>query len=200
MNRKDHWENIYATKQDAQVSWTQSDPRTSLQLIGEVCPSGRVIDIGGGTSILADRLVDGDYHVVILDISQAALDRSRLRLGPRGEQVQWIAADVTQAPDLGTVDLWHDRAVFHFLTEPADRATYVALLARTVRPGGHVVIATFALDGPAKCSGLDVQRYDAASLAATLGNDFALLKSEPEIHQTPWGKPQSFQYSLFRRA
>jgi len=164
-----------------------------------VCPAGRVIDVGGGTSQLAERLLDRGYAVTVLDISQAAIDRARQRLGARATKVIWMVADVTAGPDLGTFDLWHDRAVFHFLTEFEDRASYATLLARTIPIGGHAMIATFAPDGPEKCSGLEVRRYDGRALAAELGPRFQLVKSVPELHRTPWNAPQSFQYSLFER-
>jgi SAM-dependent methyltransferase len=194
-----HWESVYTSKSDAELSWTQAEPATSLALIAEACPAGRVIDVGGGTSLLGERLVDRGYAVTVLDISQAAINRARERLGRRASEVRWMAADVTADPELGTFDVWHDRAVFHFLTGSEDRAAYAALLARTVPLGGHAVIATFALDGPEKCSGLEVRRYDGSALAAELGTRFKLLKSVPELHRTPWNAPQSFQYSLFER-
>jgi len=194
-----HWETVYTSKSDAELSWTQQEPTTSLTLIEDVCPAGRVIDVGGGTSLLAERLLDRGYAVTVLDISQAAIDRARQRLGARITEVSWIVADVTAGPDLGTFDVWHDRAVFHFLTASGDRAAYAALLARTVPVGGHAVIATFAPDGPEKCSGLEVRRYDSPGLAAELGLRFHLLRSVPELHRTPWGAAQSFQYSLFER-
>ena len=194
-----HWENVYSSKSDAELSWTQAEPATSLALIAESCPAGRVIDVGGGTSLLAERLLDRGYAVAVLDISQAAIDRARQRLGTRASKVDWIAADVTAGPHLGIFDVWHDRAVFHFLAASKDRAAYAALLARTVPRGGHAVIATFALDGPEKCSGLEVRRYDAGALAAELGPGFRLLKSIAELHRTPWNATQSFQYSLFER-
>src|ERR1019366_6659454 len=201
---KEHWEAVYESKSDAELSWTQPEPGTSLSLIGEVCPAGRVptgrvIDVGGGTSLLAERLLDRGYSVTVLDISKTAIDRARKRLGARAGQVGWIVADVTADPALGTFDLWHDRAVFHFLTAPAGRTAYAALLERTVPVGGHAVIATFALDGPEKCSGLEVRRYNGYGLAFEIGPHFNLLKSEAEVHRTPWGAAQSFQYSLFER-
>lgn len=196
---QEHWETVYASKGDAELSWTQAEPATSLSLIAEACSADRVIDVGGGTSLLAERLLDRGYAVTVLDISQAAIDRARLRLGDLASEVDWMVADVTAGPDLGTFDVWHDRAVFHFLAAAADRAAYVALLARSIPVGGHAVIATFALDGPGKCSGLDVRRYDSSALAAELGPRFRLLKSVPELHSTPWNTPQSFQYSLFER-
>jgi SAM-dependent methyltransferase len=196
---KDHWESVYQTKGDHEVSWSQADPQVSLSLISEAQQGGSVIDVGGGASALADGLLDAGYSVAVLDISRASLERSAAKLGARSDKVRWIVADVTAAPDLGVFDVWHDRAVFHFLTEAVQRAAYVALMSRSIRVGGHAIIATFAPDGPDKCSGLPVRRYDAALLSAELGEGFRLVKSVPEIHHTPWGKPQSFQYSLFER-
>ena len=158
-----------------------------------------MIDVGGGSSPLASRLLEAGYAVAVLDVSEAALDRAKARMGAPAIGVEWIVADLTEVGDVGRFDLWHDRAVFHFLTDPADRAKYVALLSRTVPPGGHAVIATFAPDGPEQCSGLPVRRYDARSLTRELGPGFTLLKSVPEAHRTPWGVAQSFQYSVFRR-
>jgi SAM-dependent methyltransferase len=194
-----HWETVYTSKGDEELSWTQAEPATSLALIAEACSADSVIDVGGGTSLLAERLLDRGYAVTVLDISQAAIDRARQRLGVRASEVGWIVADVTAGPGVGTFDVWHDRAVFHFLTASADRAAYAELLARTVPVGGHAVIATFALDGPEKCSGLEVRRYDGSALATELGPRFRLLKSVPELHRTPWNAAQSFQYSLFER-
>jgi SAM-dependent methyltransferase len=199
VSSKDHWESTYASKGDAELSWTQTDPATSLRLIRGVCPAGPVIDIGGGTSKLAHRLLESGYSVTVLDISEAALARARNTLGELADRVQWIAADVTAVRDLGTFDVWHDRAVFHFLTDPADRAAYVKLLSRTVPAGGHAVIATFSPEGPEKCSGLQVCRYSGETLARELGKAWDLLESVAETHVTPWGKPQAFQYSVFRR-
>lgn len=196
---KEHWDIVYATKGDVEVSWTQLESRLSLSLIIEACPPpGCVIDVGGGTSSLAGRLLDAGYEVAILDISEVALARARDRLGDRAARIRWVAADITSNLSLGEFDVWHDRAVFHFLTSPIDRQRYVEALGRTVPVGGHAVLATFAPDGPEKCSGLDVVRYDGPSLARELGDRFALLKTLPETHVTPWGKSQSFQYSVFR--
>jgi SAM-dependent methyltransferase len=199
-SRREHWEDVYRSKSDSELSWTQVDPRTSFALIREVCPGGgAVIDVGGGTSVLAARLLEAGYAVTVLDISAAALEHARSRLGGRADEVRWVAADVTADPDLEPVDVWHDRAVFHFLTEPADRAAYAALLAKVLRPRGHAIIATFAPDGPERCSGLPVCRYDGPSLADALGGGLRLLRSQRESHLTPWGKPQSFQYSVLRK-
>ncbi|MEO5923802.1 MAG: class I SAM-dependent methyltransferase [Bryobacteraceae bacterium] len=199
MINESHWDSVYQSKQDTEVSWTQLDPALSLSLIQGCVDTGRVIDIGGGTSPLAGRLLDHGYSVAVMDISQAALDRARTNLGPRADQVQWIVANVTANPELGTVDVWHDRAVFHFLTRAEDRNAYVQLLRKCLVPGGYTIFATFAPDGPERCSGLEVCRYDSQTLAAELGAGFTLLKTVPETHHTPWGQSQSFQYSVFRR-
>ncbi len=148
--------------------------------------------------MLADRLLDRGYSVTVLDISQAALRRAQSRLAARAQEIRWIVADVNEGPDLGRFDVWHDRALFHFLTGAAERVRYVELLSKTVQHGGHAVISTFAEDGPEQCSGLSVVRYSGHRLAAELGEGFQLLKALTETHLTPWGKPQSFQYSLFR--
>jgi SAM-dependent methyltransferase len=199
MNGKEHWDLIYQSKSEEEMSWTQPEPLMSLKLIGQVCSSGLVIDIGGGTSLFAEKLLDRGYKVAVLDVSEAAIGRNRRRLGAKASQIQWIIADVTAGPCLETFDVWHDRAVFHFLTDPGDRAAYRTLLTQSVSVGGHAVIGSFALDGPEKCSGLEVRRYDGPMLALELGPQFALLKSEPEMHMTPWGKQQSFQFSVFKR-
>ncbi len=199
MNSKEHWEIIYESKGDPEVSWTQSEPEPSLSLIREVAHKGRIIDVGGGTSVLVDRLLALNYSVTALDISKAAIARAQVRLGECSSLVRWIVADVTTNLNLDTVDVWHDRAVFHFLTNLTDRAAYVGLMSRTVISGGYIILATFALDGPEKCSGLPVQRYDGSSLAAELGEGFSRIKTVPAIHKTPSGHPQSFQYSIFRK-
>jgi SAM-dependent methyltransferase len=194
-----HWDEVYASKSEAEVSWTQADPALSLALIREVCASGRVIDVGGGTSVLSKKLLEARYSVAVLDISGAAIARAKDQMGEDARRVQWIVADVTASPALGTFDVWHDRAVFHFLVEAKDRAAYVELLSRTIPRGGHAIIATFALNGPERCSGLPVQRYDAKGLGEELGSGFELRRSREEIHHTPWGASQAFQYSVFRR-
>jgi 2-polyprenyl-3-methyl-5-hydroxy-6-metoxy-1,4-benzoquinol methylase len=202
LDGKAHWDSVYSAKGETGVSWYQSEPHLSLELIREVAPTkhGRIIDIGGGASVLVDRLLDLPFKTVaVLDISETALDKARSRLAKRAERVQWIVADVTKVGDLGTFDVWHDRAVFHFLTDPSDRKAYVELARRTLPPGGHMIIATFAVSGPPKCSDLDVCRYDAASLTAELGERFSLVRETGETHLTPWGSPQPFLYGVFRR-
>ena len=199
MNARDHWDSIYLSSADEALGWTQPEPLMSLRLIGESCATGRVLDVGGGRSILAERLLDQGYSVSVLDISAAALTGARAQMGAKANRIDCIVADVTALPRLFACDVWHDRAVFHFLTAPEDRLAYKELLIRVVAVGGHVVIGTFALDGPSRCSELDVRRYDGAMLAAELGPQFTLLRSEPEVHLTPAGNRQSFQFSLFRR-
>jgi SAM-dependent methyltransferase len=200
--RKEHWEAVYQSKGETGVSWYQSEPRLSLELIRSVAPParGRIIDVGGGASILIDRLLDLPFErIAVLDISETALSKSRSRLGERASRVEWIVADVTEAESLGTFDVWHDRAVFHFLTDAADRRKYVELARRTVPVGGHLIIATFADDGPKRCSDLDVCRYNARSLASELGEGFSLVREAKETHRTPWGSSQAFFYGIFRR-
>jgi SAM-dependent methyltransferase len=200
--RKTHWEHVYSTRAETGVSWYQDEPRLSLELIGAVAPAegGSLIDVGGGASVLVDRLLDLPFgEIAVLDISETALGKARARLGERARRVRWVVADVTGAPELGTFDVWHDRAVFHFLTDPADRRSYLGLARKTVPKGGHLVIATFADDGPKRCSDLDVCCYNARSLESELGEGFSLVREARETHTTPWGSLQPFFYGVFRR-
>jgi trans-aconitate methyltransferase len=201
-DRTAHWQAVYMTKAENEVSWFQENPTTSLRLIADAKASSdsRIIDIGGGASRLVDALLaQGFRSLAVLDISAAALETAKTRLGPRGVDVDWIAADVTKWRPATTYDIWHDRAAFHFLTEAADRDAYIDRLKSAVASGGQVIIGTFALDGPEKCSGLQVERYDAESLADTLGAGFELADNFAEAHRTPWGAIQHFQFSRFRR-
>ena len=201
--RTSHWENVYTTKRENEVSWFQENPAASLELIGlaRPVPGSAIIDVGGGASRLVDCLLHrGFKDVTVLDISAAALDAAKARLGEQASQVQWITADVTGWRPDRTFDLWHDRAAFHFLTDPADRAAYVGCLQRSIRPGAHVILATFAIDGPEKCSGLPVHRYDETGLARELGDGFQLMQSRRHEHSTPWNSMQRFLFCLFRRA
>ena len=203
MDPQAHWEDIYRTKDLTELSWQQPEAGLSLALIEELAPdrTAAVIDVGGGTSPLVDGLVAAGYRdVTVLDLAASALARAQARLGPeRAGQVSWLAADVCAAPlASGRYDMWHDRAVFHFLTAPAARAAYVRQVRHAVRPGGLVLVATFAEDGPARCSGLPVARYSAAALHGAFGEDFALLRQLREVHHTPWGAPQPFTYCLCR--
>ncbi len=197
-----HWEKVYQTKAEGEVSWFQESPEVSLNLIRATGVNARasIIDIGGGASRLVDALVDAGFEAVtVLDLSDKALATSRARLGARGGKVRWVVADVTRWQPAEVYDVWHDRAAFHFLVDPKDRAAYVERIVRAVRPGGHVIIGTFALDGPERCSGLPVIRYDAASLGETLGRSFELVDSRNHQHRTPMGTIQRFQFSRFRR-
>ncbi|UWU69500.1 trans-aconitate 2-methyltransferase [Bradyrhizobium sp. NC92] len=202
-DRSTHWDHVYATKGEAEVSWYQDSPAISLAMI-RAAGSDRdtaIIDIGGGASRLVDALLqDGYRDVAVLDLSANALEAAKKRIGQAASTVDWIVADATTWHPARTYDVWHDRAAFHFLTDPRDRAAYVERLRSTVKPGGHVIIATFAPDGPEKCSGLPVQRHDSASLAAELGPDFELIETRSETHHTPWGSSQAFQFSRFKRS
>ncbi|PYJ09215.1 MAG: SAM-dependent methyltransferase [Verrucomicrobia bacterium] len=201
MTRQQHWDAAYQADGPAGVSWYQARPALSLALIaatGAPRDAG-VIDVGGGASTLIDCLLDAGYSsLAVLDLSSVALGHARTRLGERATAVHWFAADVTSFELPHRFGIWHDRAVFHFLTDPADRRGYVSTLLRTLQPGGHVVIATFAPDGPPKCSGLEIVRYDEASLVAELGPSFALRESHRETHTTPWQTEQRFIYFRFQ--
>lgn len=211
VDRKSHWENVYATKGEGEVSWYQENPAPSLELIAlaGLSEEASIIDIGGGASRLVDGLVERNFaQVTILDLSAAALDAAKARLkarlggqgmGDKGSGVKWVTADITSWEPNQTYDLWHDRAAFHFLTEPADQSAYLDRLRKAVKRGGHVVIGTFAPDGPEQCSGLPIVRYDAASLSAILGADFKLIDTRRHDHATPWGALQRFQFSTFCR-
>lgn len=198
--RAHHWESVYASKSDDELSWFQREPTISRVLIKRVRPAPRsAIDVGGGQSSLASELLRmGVEDVTVLDISASAIARAKERLGADASRVRWIVGDALDAHDL-TVDLWHDRAVFHFLTDNEERRRYVDAATNAVRPGGHAIIATFAPSGPEKCSGLPVRRYDAESLAAEFAPGFARIDSATETHSTPWGKAQDFTYVALRR-
>lgn len=202
MQSKDHWEKVYATKTTDAVSWFQPHADLSINLIkatGAGCDAG-IIDVGGGASTLVDDLIaEGYTDLSVLDLSAAALNTARKRLGAQESKVRWIEADITQA-DLPArrYDIWHDRAVFHFLTDPADRAAYVRTVLHSVKPGGHVIIASFAEDGPLQCSGLPVMRYQPGELHEQFGDAFKLLSHCTEEHHTPSGAVQPFVYCYCR--
>ena len=201
-DRATHWDNVYATKGEAEVSWFQDNPAISLEMIRATNPDrgAEIIDIGGGASRLVDALLqDGYRHLTILDLSANALEASKKRIGAAASTVDWIVADATSWRPARTYDVWHDRAAFHFLTDPHDRTAYVERLRIALAPGGQVIIATFAPDGPEKCSGLPVQRHDNASLSVELGPEFELVETHSETHHTPWHSTQAFQFSRFRR-
>lgn len=201
-SRQAHWQNVYTKKGENEVSWFQENPAPSLELIAQIgaTSASAIIDIGGGASRLVDNLIDRGFEdVTVLDLSEAALDAAKERLGSRAAQVHWIVADATVWEPPKSYDVWHDRAALHFLAEDRDRAAYVARLERALKVGGYAIIATFALDGPERCSGLPVVRYDPASLGLTLGRAFQLTDARPHAHATPWGSDQSFQFSVFQR-
>lgn len=202
MNSRDHWDAIYRTKTPDQVSWYQTEAALSLDLITRTTPAldAPILDVGGGASTLVDGLLEAGYReVTVLDIASTGLTRARERLGARAARVKWVAADILTVPlPLGGFDVWHDRAVFHFLTLPEDRAQYVAQVRRAVRPGGHIIVASFAPDGPTRCSGLEVVRYSPGAMHAEFGAGFTPVDSVREDHRTPAGSTQAFIYCLCR--
>jgi SAM-dependent methyltransferase len=202
MTLQAHWDSAYATKGEAGVSWFEDTPALSLELIRQTGANAKttIIDIGGGAARLVDALLrEGIGEVTVLDLSPAALGAAKARLGPAADDVEWIAADVTEWKPERRYDIWHDRAAFHFLTEADARQAYVERLHAALKPEGHAIIATFAPDGPERCSGLPVMRYDPAGLAAVLGPSFQLADQRRHIHTTPWGSTQVFQFSLVKR-
>ncbi len=202
MNRKSHWNSAYEGELGSEVSWFQSKPERSLKLIGRsgVPQSSRVIDVGGGASLLVDYLArDGFENITILDISSVALHTAQNRLGECAKLIDWIEADIIQFQTTEQFDLWHDRAVFHFLTQASERKRYVDLLHQTIKPGGHIIIAAFAIGGQKKCSGLDIVQYNATKLSQELGELFTLIEQEDELHITPSGNEQAFGYYHFKR-
>jgi 2-polyprenyl-3-methyl-5-hydroxy-6-metoxy-1,4-benzoquinol methylase len=203
MNKQsaNHWDSVYSTKAPDAVSWYLPHLETSLQLIKRVAPyDPAIIDVGGGESTLVDDLLATGYRdLTVLDISAEAINISKKRFGVLSLYINWRVDDITKAElPRNYYDVWHDRAVFHFLTNDEDRRAYVERVAYSVKAGGHVIVATFGPQGPAKCSGLDVVRYDADALHAEFGKGFRLLKSRTEIHRTPWGTEQQFLYCLCR--
>jgi 2-polyprenyl-3-methyl-5-hydroxy-6-metoxy-1,4-benzoquinol methylase len=198
VDAKTHWEKVYASKAPETVSWYRPHLETSLALIERAATgySGSILDVGGGESTLVDDLLARGYeNITVLDVSQTAIDVTKKRLGLAAEQVHWLVADVTDAQlERGAYDVWHDRAVFHFLTTREHRAEYVRQVGRAVKPGGHVIVSTFGPEGPTKCSGLDVIRYDAESLHDQFGVRFRLVESSKELHRTPFGTTQQFLF------
>jgi 2-polyprenyl-3-methyl-5-hydroxy-6-metoxy-1,4-benzoquinol methylase len=203
MQSKDHWDNFYSTKATTAVSWFQQHADLSFDIIratGVACDAA-IIDVGGGASVLVDDLLDHGYtNLTVLDLCAAALAAAQKRLGSRASQVKWIEVDITKANlPARQLDVWHDRAVFNFLTSPEDRDAYVRTVFNSVKPGGHVFVATFSEDGPEKCSDLPVMRYSADGLLAQFGYSFTLLNHSKETHHTPSGKVQQFVYCYFRK-
>lgn len=202
MDPREHWQAVYGAKRPEEVSWYQDMPEPSLAALDRlgVTPDKAIVDVGAGASRLADALLDrGFADVTLVDIAETALEASRVRLGVRAGKVRWQVADVRHWHPGRQFDTWHDRAVFHFLTEAADRDRYRRTLLEATRSGSLAILATFALDGPEQCSGLPVHRYDAETLAAELGQEFLPVESWRQAHVTPWGAKQSFQWGAFRR-
>ncbi len=203
MSDKNHWDQIYRTKSPDAVSWFAAHLDTSLRMIQHVAPAPEavIIDVGGGEATLVDDLLALGYRdLTVLDISETAVQAMRERLGAKAASVQWLVSDVTTSTlPPGRYEVWHDRAVFHFLTDPADRQAYVARATQSLKADGYAIVATFGPEGPLKCSGLDTVRYDAARLQAEFEAGFALVESKIESHQTPFGTNQQFLYCLFKR-
>ncbi len=200
MNRKEHWEAIYKSKSPSEVSWYQQEPTISLELIAMCSQSTTdyIIDVGGGSATLCDYLLERGYkHVTVLDLSANALEHSKQRLGDKASLIEWQIEDVTNFFAPKHYDIWHDRAVFHFLTDESDRKKYKDVLAASVKVGGHIIIAAFSIGGPAKCSGLNIVQYDEMKLKNELGKNFALVEQRTEEHITPMGNVQLFGYYLF---
>ena len=198
METERHWSAVYAEKSADQVTWYQEIPRQSLELIAdaEVPADGAIIDVGGGMSSLVDYLLSAGYeNVTVLDIAGNALESCKERLGPAASHVAWLEADITEVQlPRKHYAVWHDRAVFHFLTDERDQERYVAAARRSLQQGGHIILATFSLDGPPRCSGLDVRRYGEEEIRATFGHGFRLIGSVDEVHHTPWDSTQKFTY------
>jgi len=201
MERTSHWNQVYETKQPDAVSWYQPSPERSMIYIRKFADTTqRIIDIGAGAAFLVDALLaEGYEQLVALDVSSKGFDHAKARLGLRSCLVKWVVADVTLNPDLPSVDLWHDRAALHFLTDAPDQAAYADLAARTVRSGGHLVLGAFAPDGPERCSGLPVQRHNAASLGKLFERAFEPVEQSLEVHHTPTDVEQRFSWAVFRR-
>jgi len=203
MQSKDHWEKVYSTKDEDEVSWFQEHAKLSLKLIqNSGTPKiASIIDVGGGASMLVDDLLSSGYRsITVLDLSKAALAKAKARLGDQASTVNWLEANVIEAElPMHSYDVWHDRAVFHFLNTPEERHAYVQTVLRTVKPGGLVIVATFAEDGPTMCSGLPVQRYSANALHAEFGDPFLFIGHEKESHHTPGGNEQKFVYCFCRK-
>jgi 2-polyprenyl-3-methyl-5-hydroxy-6-metoxy-1,4-benzoquinol methylase len=198
MDTQEHWDLIYGTKATTEMSWSRPHLDTSLDLVERVAGdrSASIIDVGGGESTLVDDLFGRGYrNITVMDISRTAIEHTKKRLGAASQKGTWLVADITQTElPSHLYDVWHDRAVFHFLKDPAQRLAYVRQVASAVKHGGHVIVGTFGPEGPEKCSGLDVMRYDADSLHAEFGSRFRLVESSKELHRTPFGTTQQFLY------
>ena len=199
-DRKKHWRDVYQEKSPSEVSWYQKEPKISLELIRctNVGSNDAIIDVGGGTSVLVDYLSKECFtNLTVLDISANAIAIAKKRLGDSAKSIEWIVSDITQFDLSQKFSLWHDRALFHFLTDPSDRKIYVKALINSIRPGGHLIIATFAIGGPEKCSGLEIVQYDTEKMIAELGDNFKLIEERKEVHITPANKEQEFIFFRF---
>ncbi len=202
MSTKTHWDKAWKGADPAGKSWYQEEAGHSLEMIeaSAIAHGEAIIDVGGGASVLVDALLDrGFQNLSVLDISKAALQSAQARLGLRADNVKWLCEDATSWTPAHPFRLWHDRAVFHFLTDAKDRQKYREIAQANIVPGGHLIMATFAMDGPEKCSGLPVQRYSAQSMATEMGDGFSLIEDRVEAHITPGGSIQKFQYCRFLR-
>jgi SAM-dependent methyltransferase len=201
MSSTSHWDSVWQTRRAEDVSWHQPDPELSRRLIRQLsAPSSSVVDVGGGASRLVDHLLaDGYEDVTVIDIADAALEQARRRLADRQALVTWITGDITEHDFGRTFDVWHDRAVFHFMTDDAERERYLGTMRLSLVSGALAILATFAPDGPDRCSGLPVRRYGEAEMTAVLGDGFEPVSHHREMHMTPAGAPQSFVYGVFRR-
>ena len=199
-DRRKHWGDVYQEKSPSEVSWYQKEPKLSLELIRStnVVSNEAIIDVGGGTSVLVDNLGKEYYtNLTVLDISENAIASAKKRLGNSSKSIEWIVSDITQFDTAQKFSLWHDRALFHFLTDQSDRQIYVKALKNAIRPEGHLIIATFAIGGPKKCSGLEIVQYDSEKMIAELGDNFKLIEERKEVHITPANKEQEFIFFRF---
>ncbi len=200
---KEHWEDIFSTKNFDEVSWHQSNPKTSVKLILSTHPDkdAHIIDVGGGDSNLVDKLLDlGFKNIFVLDVSLKALKKSQQRLGVKSRIVKWISSDIRKFETSNRFEIWHDRAAFHFLTNNSDIKRYVKLTREYIKPGGHLIISTFSLEGPKKCSGLDIKQYSEDSMKKIFYEGFEHIKSLEEIHHTPFQTTQNFIWNVFRKS
>lgn len=199
---KDHWEKIYETKEETDFSWFQPYPKTSIQFINlfNLPKSAKIIDIGGGDSHLVDALIELGYmNICVLDISAKAIERAKLRLGTKADTVQWVVSDVIEFETSEQFDFWHDRAAFHFLTSEVQIARYLSIVAKSIKPNGHLVLGTFSEKGPKKCSGLEIKQYTEVSMSSLFERDFRRIKCIEENHSTPFNTIQSFVFCSFQK-
>jgi 2-polyprenyl-3-methyl-5-hydroxy-6-metoxy-1,4-benzoquinol methylase len=201
-NQKSHWENVFTTKQPNEVSWTQKYPKTSMDYIEnlKLSKTANIIDIGGGDSNLVDALLEKGYqNIWVLDISEFALERAKKRLGDKAEKVNWVVSDITEFKSEITFDFWHDRAVFHFLTEKESINKYIAIIGNSINQNGNFLLGTFSENGPLKCSGLEIKQYSESTMKQTFRDNFEAIKCFTENHKTPFDTTQNFQFCGFKK-